>query len=319
MGLVFAVLGVAAMWIAQKSICRLFFVDVSIALRSGSPPRAVEAKALIAAKRSILVVHALPALAKQLRARCCVDLSQEPLVLGEQVGMIPDLIDVLASKTARANLASAVSPVRSAVRVGDEGRRVLVLSRADPWRRLKGEDRREWAKILTDFEVRVCAPRDAPGTDACATDEDDPAGALAPQAAFIAQWTDSDDDEQRVLAQLAIDRHPSPSRGNCSTLLHLARRGLLDPCTLTIRDPCFADFVRREVSGEELDAFEQSEGPTPWKTLRVPLLTAGSAVVAILGYSSPELQATGAIFPAVFAGMQVVLRALGAPEPALRG
>jgi hypothetical protein len=52
--------------------------------------------------------------------------------------------------------------------------------------------------------------------------------------------------------------------------------------------------------------------------LRVPLVTAGGALVAMLGASSPELATTGIIFPAVFAAMQVVLRALGSEEPVRR-
>jgi hypothetical protein len=141
---------------------------------------------------------------------------------------------------------------------------------------------------------------------------------ISREAKFIVQWTASDDDERRVLAQLALDRHPSPHRRNCATIGHLARRGLLDPCTLTIADRHFAAFVASEVTGADLDRLERGEGPNAWRTLRIPLVVGASALLAMLAQGSPELQATGVIFPAVFAAMQVILRALGTQDPPVR-
>jgi hypothetical protein len=164
--------------------------------------------------------------------------------------------------------------------------------------------------------VVLCGPdparesSDATKRDATPKDDSEPR-----EAVFIQQWHDSDTEEQRVLAQLAIDRHPSPHRDNCATMGHLARRGLLDPCTLAIRDRHFAAFIASEYTAADLDWHERDEGPNAWKTLRLPLATAGSAVLAMLAQASPELQATGIIFPAVFAAMQVVLRALGSHDP----
>ena len=79
------------------------------------------------------------------------------------------------------------------------------------------------------------------------------------EAAFMHEWTTSDDDEKRVLAQLAIDGYTSPHPKNAPTLRHLAARGLLDADTLTLRDDDFRDFVRRTVSTDDLHVWQASE------------------------------------------------------------
>ena len=306
----FLVIGLAAHRVALKSIRRLFFVDTLIALRSKrlAIPDAAQLACQVRKDRPILVMHAPPTLGGELRRLGCIDLTQgpqPPAALG-QVVLVADLIELLYLPSAPQDLARAVST----------GHPAIVLSSTDPWRRLTGERRRDWAKTLAGFDVMICGPNVAPAPDPRV--EHDAAAEDEREAAFIKSWTECDDDEKRVLAQLVIDRHPSPHRANFATIGHLARRGLLDDCTLTIREPGFAAFIASEVTSADLDALERSEGPNAWKTLRVPLLTAGSVLVAMLGASSPELEATGTIFPAVFAAIQVVLRALGSKEPTLR-
>jgi hypothetical protein len=327
----FLIIGLAAVWVTTMTIRRLFFVDAEVALRS-NPGEEVNATAVVPRRsnpgakvdattegKSLLLIHAPQPLAEAFRKAGCVDLSpQSPILGAAQVGLIPDLLALLDSPTAPGDLARALSG----------GGRAVVLSSADPWRRLAGQRRTAWAKVLANFEVKICA---ASGGAATKTNEASealkpskalkPSEALKPEAVFIKDWSDSDDDEKRVLAQLAIDRHPSPNRANCATMVHLARRGLLDVCTLAIHDHGFADFVSNEMTSTDLDAIERSEGPTPWKTLRVPLLTLATALVTILGMTAPELQTPGSVltvFPAVFAAIHVVLRALGAQDPPLR-
>ena len=322
----FIVGGVLLHWIAYRSLRRLFFIDVSISLRSAEPvPDAMTLVERAAAPpqrdkaASILVIHPTARLASQLAERCAVF----PASVGGRgaatqgteaeaplpVALVPDLIDCLRLPEKRQK------EIQRAVANGS----VIVLSRADPWRRLAGAARGEWAAALAACKVFVDGPdlqAQLPPTaplGAAATGQECPREAL-----YITQWNDSDAEEQRVLAQLAIDRHPSPHRENCGTMGHLARRGLLDVCTLTIRDPDFRAFVASQVTSADLDRHESDEGPNAWKTLRVPLATAASAAVVMLAQGSPELQATGIIFPAVFAAVQVILRTLGAPEPPAR-
>jgi hypothetical protein len=319
----FLVVGLLAHWVAYRSLRRLFFIDVSIALRSnqGPPP---DARSLTDCRQSILVIHPPASLVEELAA-LCVDVgaplgagaSGEAVTRGPRdVGLVRDLGALLGSPAGPMHLRRAFA----------QGRPVIILSSVDPWRRLTGALRTEWAKVLEGCVVKLCGPdmgekSASPGEP----EKPSPTSATVPgtksisrEAKFIVQWCASDDDERRVLAQLAIDHHPSPHRGNCATMGHLARRGLLDPCTLTIDDRHFAAFIASEVTTTDLDRIEREQGPNAWKTLRIPLVTAASALLAMLAQGSPELQATGVIFPAVFAATQVILKALGTQDPPVR-
>ena len=301
----FVVFGLFAHWIAYRSIRRLFFVDVLARLRRGGP--ALSWESLVQSNDPKLVLFPPKSFFDNIPS-ICKDGSRttEPLEKG-QWAYVRDIKDLLAGKD---------DPQRIGELLKDG--RVLLFSSVDPWRRLQGPERTAWADVLVACRVIVCDP-EIRAKSTQPTGEDDALDGereevVPSEAAFVRQWNDSDEDERRVLTQLAIDHYASPHRDNCATMGHLARRGLLDPCSLGIRDRHFGAFVRAQMSAADLDLIERAEGPNAWKTLRLPLATAGSALLAMLAVGSPELQATGIIFPAVFAATQVVLRALGSTE-----
>jgi hypothetical protein len=176
----------------------------------------------------------------------------------------------------------------------------LVLAEVDPLRRGPQEFRDRWADALRRFVVFR-----GPG---CPSRTGTP-GRTPNPAIFAHEWAISDPDEQRVLAQMALDGQPSPHPNNSPVLRHLAARGLVDDDTLTIADPAFATFLRYAVSPEQMQAWQAKETDVAWDVVRVPLVAGVSLVVGLVAMSHPELAENGVLLlPPVAGGLPAVLR-----------
>lgn len=175
----------------------------------------------------------------------------------------------------------------------------LVLSEVDPLRRGPTELRNLWVEALKDFFV-VRGPGRRGAANRLGRDN---------RAAFMHQWAISDSNEQRVLAQLAIDGHASPHPSNASVLRHLAARGLVDDVTLTISDPAFSRYLEHAVRPQQMQAWQESETEVAWDVIRLPLVTCVALVLWLVYISHPELAESGALLlPPAAGGLPAVLR-----------
>jgi hypothetical protein len=172
--------------------------------------------------------------------------------------------------------------------------KALVLAGVDPLRRAPESLRPRWARALAGFTL-VRGPGRSNSSPSDASRFDD--------------WNASDADEQRVLAQLAIDGHVSPDPTNLPILRHLQGRGLLDPDTLRIKDPAFAGFVATSVGPDRMRAWEAADTDVAWGILRVPLLTGVGLLVLLVSQIRPELASGGALLiPPLVGGLPAALR-----------
>jgi hypothetical protein len=179
------------------------------------------------------------------------------------------------------------------------GGSVVLLARADPVSREPCDLRDDLASALKAFEVvrgSLAKPFVPPGKGGTAL--------------FACLWSESTEDERRVLTQIAIDGHTSPHFANRSTLEALCGRGLLDAATLSFVSDDFARFVRTSQTAEQLDAWESSDGDTAWQMMRIPLATGITALSLILSSSHLEFAATGVLVPTIAAVLPTVAKLL---------
>jgi hypothetical protein len=131
------------------------------------------------------------------------------------------------------------------------------------------------------------------------------------EARYYTQWRSFDDEERRVLAQIAIDGYTSPDPRNGPTLLHLVGGGFLDPGTLRVRDEGLVAFVRSHVGREELSRWEASETTLLWNVVRVPLLALLGFLLWIVYTIRPEVAViAGALAPSLGGGIPKLLQAV---------
>jgi hypothetical protein len=171
-----------------------------------------------------------------------------------------------------------------------------VVAPFDPLRRATAENRAEWAEALSRFtEMRGPGTKDALH--------------VRSRANYARQWDESDPDEQRVLAQMAIDGHPSPHPNNGPVLQQLAARGFIDDETLTLEDVAFSEYVRQSVSPDQVNAWQSRDSDVAWSIVRVPLVTTVGIVLSVVAISHPDMASSSALFlPPVAAGLPVALR-----------
>jgi hypothetical protein len=283
--------------VGYASFRRLLFLDLCARLsraRTIDTTRRIDADGR-ATSRKVLVLRAPAGMRESLRADGAIDVTEGS----------PEA-PITADTTLFVDLGPLLDRPAQATRVGRLAATpatLVAFADADPVSRAPAESRDAWASALQDFEIEAgpvaVDPRLASGQGGTAL--------------FVRLWSASTGDERRVLAQIAIDGHASPHPATKPVLEQLCGRGLLCAATLAIVDPNFADFVRRSASAADLDAWEESDGGTPWQMLRVPLTTGVAALVAILGTNnaSPlEFAATGAVVPAIAAALPAVLRVL---------
>lgn len=158
----------------------------------------------------------------------------------------------------------------------------------------------DWAELLKDFErLRGTGPRSPIATKAA----DRTTAAACEQA-----WASTGPDERRVLVQIAQHGFASPHPNNARTVERLACRGLIDPKTLAIENRTFGSFLLRRATREQLRKWEARE-TSLWKDVRAPLIAGMLIVLALLGYTQPDLAQTGTLLlPSVGAAMPLALR-----------
>jgi hypothetical protein len=306
----FAALTAGANAISYQSIQRLFFTDVlterrgAWAVKGRLTPDALARELAPSRRARILVLHPPCDLSAKLRqdprfAR--LNELDSPCKPPTTIAFVADLEPLLATPIWADRLLEAAETEPS----------LLVLCSVDPLRQGPTEQRRTWAMALKDFRVVGGPGRPIP-TLADKNTHGILPGEQPSEAAYMHEWTTSDDDEQRVLAQLAIDGYASPHPRNAPTLRHLTARGLLDADSLTLRDDDFRDFLRRTVSSDDLHVWQARETALAWRAVRLPLSAGVTILLVLLGVSRPDLAETGALLPPVVAGLPVLLRVLAA-------
>jgi hypothetical protein len=254
------------------------------------PDQALRALWKVLGERKAVVVFATPPFVRALRAAGDSLSLMETRHRASSSGAVKlvENLEVLLGKR------EAIAAIRAA------GERVVLLSPVDPLRRAPPELRSEWVLLLSDFEWFILPP---PGDVLVRRVDRTP-------AAFERAWQDSDPDEKRVLAQLAIDGYTNPHPENVPVLEHLIGRGLVSPHHLDIANEAFARHIARVTPPSELTRLQSAEGPSAWQTLRVPLFTGLALLLTALGTSEPALAAAGIMAPALAAGLPVVIRVL---------
>jgi hypothetical protein len=160
--------------------------------------------------------------------------------------------------------------------------------------------------LFLDLLRPPARPEPTGGADAQSTD---PKPAVA-EPPFEAWWDGRDDDEKRVLAQLAYDSYATPHPNTREVLTRLAQCGALNPSTLTIASEPLEAFIRTKKSEAELNDCQTADGDTSWSAMWPPLAAALTALLGILGFSRPELAPSGAVIPGLVAGMPALFRLL---------
>ncbi len=281
----FALLLVPALLVSYLSIRRVLFLDLSARLTRPGP----EPATWLGSNRKVLLLYPPMATEEMLSNLGYADvtavgpsteLPEEPVfAVAESIprGYRTDLFERLARKTGG----------------------VVLLARADLVSRAPCDARDDWASALKTFEVvrgSLAKPFVPPGEGGTAL--------------FASLWSESTEDEQRVLAQIAIDGHTSPDFANRSTLEALCGRGLLEAATLTFARADFATFVRESATAEHLDAWESADGDTAWQMMRIPLATGITALSVILSSSHLEFAATGVLVPTIAAVLPTAAKLL---------
>jgi hypothetical protein len=119
-----------------------------------------------------------------------------------------------------------------------------------------------------------------------------------------------DDDERRVLAQLALDGYANPHPNNSLVLERLARKGLVDPNSLSVARPSFARYIRSTVSASEVARWEESERGGSWSAMRGVLFAALATLTAIVTAIQPSFAAASASVPALAVAVPTAIRLL---------
>jgi hypothetical protein len=179
-------------------------------------------------------------------------------------------------------------------------RRFVILSDVEPLRRAKPELIDAWTRALYAFREHEAAPLVA-------------SELLFPStAAMTAWWQSCDEDERRVLSQLALEGYTNPHPANFPAIRHLAGRGLLRPDKLTISSSAFADFVKHKTSPDDTRRWEESGEGTVWQSIRVPLSTGVATLLGALAFSKPELGFASALVPLATVSLPSILKILAA-------
>jgi hypothetical protein len=172
----------------------------------------------------------------------------------------------------------------------------LVKSDVDPFRRIPLELREKWARALTDFVEERGQSRGPTREPSFAH--------------FMYEWSVSDAEEQRVLAQLALYGHVAPHPSNGAVVYHLAARGLIHRDTLAIENTTLDELLRRTVTREQMQSWQVGDS-VAWDVVRVPLVTAVAIFLGVVGVSHPEIAGSGALLlPPMAASVPAAMRAL---------
>lgn len=124
-------------------------------------------------------------------------------------------------------------------------------------------------------------------------------------------WASCNKEEQRLLAQLAIDGYVAPHPDNEPMVAHLRARGIVCSDRLAIAELHFRRYVRHTVSAHELRNPASSEQHDAWNAIRVPLSTAVALVLCFVSLMQPELAAVGLPVSSVLTAARPVLKVLG--------
>lgn len=124
-------------------------------------------------------------------------------------------------------------------------------------------------------------------------------------------WERCTAEEQRVLAQLALDGYVAPHRFNHEIVAHLRARGIVRSDRLEIAEPHFRDYVRHTARALRLQTEASTEQHESWNAIRVPLSAAVTLLLGLMAYMQPELAAIGIPVSSVAAALKPMLRALG--------
>jgi len=174
---------------------------------------------------------------------------------------------------------------------------VVLLSNADPMRRVSDASREKWASALAGYQVLAHSCPSQPPPDASV-------------AAMTQTWLDCDPREQQVLAYLVLDGYPNPHASTKATIEHLVRRGILDCDSLTLANPEFETVIRQSVTDKRRRAWATSDTGSAWQAIRVPLSGAVVALFSAVAMSKPELGAATAVVPTLAASLPAVIKIL---------
>jgi hypothetical protein len=178
--------------------------------------------------------------------------------------------------------------------------RFILLCDVDPLRHLPAPLRDAWTAALQVFRK---SDGSCSGADAL----------LRPTTAMMtAWWKTCDDDERRVLGQLALDGYTNPHPANIPAIKQLVERGFLRADKLTITSSTFADFVRHSLGSDEIRKWEDAAESSAWQSIKVPLGTGVAALLTALAASKPELGVASALVPLATVGLPSLLRILAA-------
>lgn len=279
---VFAGFLLAAVLILHKSLDHLLF------LSQLSGPSAKSLRELLATRKRLLVLatsELAQAASEQLKLEALpLHTASTPPVGSAGPGWyVCDLLTLSESELAQLERALA-TPLEP-----------LVLFSASDWLRLSDPAlRQRWALRLRGFgHIDPLA---------CTLEWSD--------SQLVTMWSECDDDERRLLAQLALHAYVTPHPSNVTALRHLADRGVLDPRTLTIANLEIARFVHTNVSPQALSALESKAEGDSWHVVRVPLSTGVAVLLMCIGVSQPQLAAAGVAVPSLVALVIPLMRHL---------
>jgi hypothetical protein len=158
-----------------------------------------------------------------------------------------------------------------------------------------------WLELLRDYDELRLAPRVDPHLATLATPK---------RAALQKLWQSCDQDEKRVLSQIALDDYANPHPNTALVLKRLAEKGLVDPSTLAIPRRAFVEYILSTLEPADLEQWAKSEKNTSWSAMRGVLITAVAALAAVLTALQPTLGAATATVPALAAAIPTLLRVL---------
>ena len=272
--------------ISQHSLRRLLLLDVLATKQSRKLNESNALEACVNATRGI-VSFAPDGFVKSLEGRGFRDLFAEADAAGGQ--------SFYANVDARLDDAEAAKRIASVPKTA----KVVIVSAADPMRRLPDATRRAWLAALCDFSAIEVPDHESPF----------PAEGDYP-ARMAHEWSECDDDERRILSQLAEHAFANPHPDNWPTVRHLRARGLLDPSTLEIADDRFEEYVRSQTTSDDRRGWDEGDSGALWSSIRAPLSTAVVLLLGFVGVSRPELAAVGPVAPALAAGLPGLIKLL---------
>jgi hypothetical protein len=180
---------------------------------------------------------------------------------------------------------------------------LVVVCDTDPLEDSPELEQLSWAQALRDFEVARLPAAPHP----------DLAGKATPKRVSLqALLAACDDDERRVLAQLALDGYANPHPNNSLVLERLARKGLVDANSLSVARPSFAQYIRSALSATEVARWEESERGGSWSAMRGVLFAALATLTAIVTAIQPSFAAASASVPALAVAVPTAIRLLAA-------